>query len=249
MALLPSSPRPRRRTTSTAPRVPRTSGSYLESWFQTETVVENLGAADADAFIYTENSALNTLTIAAPSAALVTLTADLMASDSTTTETRRTNASTPTTAVRTVAFNTRTDISGRVFITVGGAAATGVITSANIIIENGTNRVPAHGSLADVVVFGKTGVRVEFECFLTESNIIAAGRDNAEIKANWWLRNSECAYAFDMPSGRISAFSGNFAKEGVVTLTATIMANKDATYGTSLIVSKVPACSALPART
>lgn len=229
--------------------VPRTSGSYLESWFQTETVVENLGTSDADAFIYTENSALNTLTIAAPSAALVTLTADLMASDSTTTETRRTNASTPTTAVRTVAFNTRTDISGRVFITVGGAAATGVITSANIIIENGTNRVPAHGSLADVVVFGKTGVRVEFECFLTESNIIAAGRDNAEIKANWWLRNSECAYAFDMPSGRISAFSGNFAKEGVVTLTATIMANKDATYGTSLIVSKVPACSALPART
>lgn len=234
---------------STCRAVARTSANYAESWFQTETTVENLGSADAEAYIYTENSAVNTLTIAAPSAALVTLTADLMASDGTETETRRTNASTPTAAKRTIPYNTTTDISGRVFLSSAGTAATGVITAANIIIENQANRVPAHGTLgAAAIVFGKIRVRVELEVFLTESAIISANRNNTEIRANWWLRNAECAYAFDIPSARFTAQTGNWSKGDVVKLSTTITANKDTTYGTSLIVSKIPGCPALPAR-
>ena len=229
--------------------VARTSSDYLESWLQVETAVENLGASNATAYVYDENCAVSSLTISCPETALATISADLMASDATVTETQRTNASTPTSAKRTVAFNTGADISGRVFISSSGAAATGVVTAMNLIIDNQAERVYAHGSAgAAAIVFGKLKVRVELTVFLTESNILAAARNNTEVRANWWLRNSECAYAFDIPSARIESTTMDFAKNSVVKLTAPIMANKDGTWSTSLIVSKVPGCSALPAR-
>lgn len=229
--------------------VARTHTDYLESWFQVETSVENLGSADATSYIYDEQCAVNTLTASFPSAALATLSADLMATDSARTDTQRTNASTPTLAKRTIAFNTKSDISGRVFIASSGAAASGVITAVNLIVENQAQRTEAHGQLAAAAItFGKTRIRIELTCFLTESNYLDAARANTEIKANWWIRNAECAYAFDVPSARAKISSGDFAKGGVVTLTTEIMANKDSTWATSLIVSKVPGCPALPAR-
>lgn len=229
--------------------VARTSSDYVEPYFQVETSVENLGAADAESYLYNEQCAINTLTAAFPSSALATLAADLIATDTTRTDTRRTNASTPTLAKRTIPFNTTSDISGRVFISSGLTAATGVITAVNLVIENGVTRTYGHGALAaQAITAGKVRVRIELTCFLTESNLLDAARANTELRANWWIRNNECAYAFDVPSCRAKVTSGDWTKGGVVTVSTEIMANKDTTWSTSLIVSKVPGCSALPTR-
>ena len=229
--------------------VARTHTDYLEPWFQLETSVENLGAADAESYLYNEQCAVNTMTAAFPSSALATLSADMIATDTARTDTRRTNAATPTLAKRTIPFNTTSDISGRVFLASAGTAATGVITAVNLIIENQATRTFGHGALAaQAITFGKIRVRIELTVFLTESNLLDAARANTDLKANWWIRNAECAYAFDVPSCRAKISSGDWTKAGVITMSTELMANKDGTWATSLIVSKVPGCSALPTR-
>lgn len=229
--------------------VARTSSDYVESYYQIETSVENLHTANATRYLYAENAAIDTLTIAAPSAALATLAADFMATDVTSTGTQRTNASTPTAAKRTVPFNTTSDISGRVFLSSDGTALTGYVTSASLIVENQAQANPAHGVLGSAITsYGKIRIRAEINVFLTEAGSIDAARNNSAITANWWLRNGEAAYCFFIPEGRVRNGTANFPKNQIVTLDMPLMANKDATYAASLIVGKIPGCPALPAR-
>ena len=229
--------------------VARTSGDYAESYYQIETSVENLANANATQYLYAENAAINTLTMAFPAAALATIAADLIATDVTSTGTQRTNASTPTAAKRTLPYNTTSDISGRIFLSSGGTALTGYITSVNLIVENNAQSNPAHGTLGSAITtFGKTRVRAEINAFLTESGGIDAARNNSAVTANWWIRNGECAYCFYIPEARLRNGNANFPKGQVVTIDLPLMANKDATYAASLIVGKIPGCPALPAR-
>jgi hypothetical protein len=229
--------------------VPRTSANYVESYFQTETGVENLGSANATRYLYAENGAIDTLTIAAPAAALATMTANVMATDVTDTDTQRTNASTPTLAKRTIAYNTTTDVSGRLFLSSDGTALTGYITGATITIENQAAANPAHGVLGSAITsFGKLRVKLAITAFLTESGIIAAARSNYEVRGNVWLRNGDGAIVFDIPSARLKTPSASFPKGQIVTIDAEMTANADTTWSTSLIASKIPGCPALPSR-
>lgn len=229
--------------------VPITSANYVESFFQIETGVENLGAANATRYLYGENAAINMLTIAAPSKALVTIAADMIASDATDTDTQRTNASTPTQPKRTIAYNTTTDISGRVFLSADGAALTGYIQAATVTIDDQINTNPAHGVLGSAVTtFSKVKVKVALTAFLTESGGISACRNNYEVKANLWLRNADGAIVLDVPSARMKISAVNFPRNQVVTIDFEIEANKDTAWSTSLIASKIPGCPALPAR-
>lgn len=229
--------------------VSRTSADYLESYYQLESSVEHLGAANAARYMYAENTGIDVLTIAAPSAALVTLSADTMATDVTDTDTQRTNASTPTLAKRIESYNTTNGISGRIFLSSDGTALTGYISGATITVENQASGNPAHGVLGSAITtFGKIRVKFAITAFLTESGIIAAGRNNLECSANIWLRNGDGAFVFDVPSARIKTPSASFPKNQVVTIEAEVMANIDTVWGTSLIVSKIPGCPALVAR-
>lgn len=229
--------------------VARTHSDYVESYYQIETGVENLGASNATRYLYSENAAINTLTISSPSNALSTIAADFMATDVTATDTQRTNASTPTQAVRTVAYNTGSDISGRIFLSSDGTALTGYIGTANLVVESQANENPAHGSLASAITsFGKIRPRVEVSAYLTEGGVIDAARNNSAVTANWWLRNSECAYCFFVPEGRIDNGGAEFPRDKVVSIGINLQANKDTTYGTALIVGKIPGCPALVAR-
>lgn len=229
--------------------VPRTSANYVESYYQIETSVENLGAANATRYLYSENTGLDVLTIAAPSSALATLTCDAMATDVTDTDTQRTNASTPTLPKRTIAYNTTTDISGRLFLSSDGTALTGYVQAATITIENQATPNPAHGVLGSAITsFGKIRVKLQMTVILTESGIISAARNNYEVKGNVWLRNGDGAIVFDIPSARLKTSAVNFPRNQVITIDAEMTANKDTTWSTSLIASKIPGCPALPSR-
>lgn len=233
----------------TARVVGRDSGSYAESYYQVETAIENLGAANATHYLYLENGAIGALEISAPSAALATLTATLTGTDVTNTDTRRTNASAPTLPKRTVAYNTTTDSSGRVFLSSDNSQVTGYITSATLAIDNAANANPVHGKLGSAITtFGKIRVTLSLDVFLTESIVITGARQNLEMRANWWLRNGDGAICFDIPSARIMVESAAFPAGQVVTIPVEVTANADTTWGTSLIASLVPGCPALIAR-
>lgn len=235
----------------TARVVPKTSGNYLERFYQVETSVENLGTADATAWIYGENAAIDTLTISAPSKALVTLAVDMKATDATKEESQRTNASTPTVPKRVLPYSTATaDFTGRIYLSSAGTALTGYVSSMNLVLENQASENPAIGQASSAFTsFGKVRVRLETSAFLTVGGAIDAARNNTAIKADFAMRNAECAYFFVIPDGRIQNGPATFPKNQVVALDLPIMANKDGTYSTSLIVSKIPGCPALPART
>lgn len=233
----------------TARVVARDSGAYSEGYYTVEHTIENLGAANGNRYQYTTDGVLDTLTLAAPAAALATLEASLIGVDVESTDTRKTNASTPTLAKRTIAYNTTSDISGRLKLLSDGTALTGYITSATVTIENGAQRNPAHGVLGSAVTsFGKVRVRVSIEAFLTESALITAARSNLAISANIWLRNADGAIVLDVPEARVSTDSIGFPAGRVVTITGEVMANADTTWSTSLIASRIPGCPALIAR-
>ena len=229
--------------------VARTDSNYIDPLYQVETKIEHVGAGDAAEYIYNENCALSTFTLSAPSKALVTVAADFLATDATATETQRTNASTPTLAKRTIPFNTTSDISSRMFTTSDGAAVTGYITSLNLIAEHGASENPAHGVLGSVITsLGKVKIRLEIAAMLTAVAPINAARLNSEVRVSSWMRNAEGAYAFRVPSARAANGQATFPTNQVVMIDLPTTANKDSSYGTSLIVSKIPGCPALPAR-
>ncbi len=233
----------------TARVVGRDSGSYAESYYQVETAIENLGAANATHYLYTENGAIGSFEISAPSGALATVSAQLMGTDVTNTDTRRTNASTPTLAKRTIAYNTTSDISGRLFLASDGTALTGYVTSATLTIDNAASMNPAHGILGSAITtFGKVTVTLAMDVFLTESALLTAARNNYEVRGNVWIRNGDGAIVLDIPAGRLAVDSAAFPAGQVVTIPATLTASRDSTWGTSLIASLIPGCPALIAR-
>lgn len=229
--------------------VARTDANYIEPYYQIETSLENLGSGDASAYNYNENCALKTFTLSAPSKALMTMAADFMATDATVESSQRTNASAPSLPKRTAPYNTTSDINGRIYLVSGGTAVTGYITSANLVIENNTSDNPAHGVLGSAITtWGKVAVRAEVSAFLVDTGAINAARNNTEVKANWWVRNAECAYAIYIPSARIANGQASFSKNQIVTIDLPTTSSKDPTHATSLIVSRIPGCPALPAR-
>ncbi len=233
----------------TARVVGRDSGSYAESYYQVETAIENLGAANATHYLYLNDGAIGSFEISAPSGALATMSAQLMGTDVTNTDTRRTNASTPTLAKRTIAYNTTSDISGRLFLASDGTALTGYVTSATLTIDNAANMNPAHGILGSAITtFGKITVTLAMDVFLTESALLTAARNNYEVRGNVWIRNGDGAIVLDIPSGRLAVESAAFPAGQVVTIPATLTASRDSTWGTSLIASLIPGCPALIAR-
>lgn len=230
--------------------VPKTSGDYREQFWQIETGLENLGSADATAWMYSENAAINTLTLSAPSNALATVTAAFKATDATKETSQRTNASSAIRCSRTVPFSTATaDFTGRIYLYSAGTALTGYVSSMNLVLENQVSDNPAHGQVVSAFTsFGKVRVRLEVTAFLTEGGAIDAPRNATAVSANLIIRNSEGAYVFHVPEGRLGNGPANFPKNQVVTIDLPVMASKDGTWGTSLIVSKIPGCPALPAR-
>lgn len=229
--------------------VARTDASFIEPFYQIETKLEHVGAADAASYVYDENCAIDTFTISMPSKALATMAVDFLATDATIVDTQRLNAATPAAAKRTVPFNTTSDINGRVYLTSDGTPLTGYITSCNLVVENQANENPALGVLGSAFTSrGKIKVRAEINAFLVASGPVTAARGNSEVKANVWMRNTEGAYVFDIPSARVANGQASFPKNQVVTIDLPTTANKDTQWGTSLIVSCIPGCPPLPAR-
>jgi hypothetical protein len=229
---------------------PKTAANYVERFYQIETGIENLGTVDATAWIYSENVGIDKFTLSAPAQALVTLAVDTKATDATKVLAQRTNASTPTVPVRTIPFSTaNSDFTGTINLTSSGARLTGYINAVNLVIEDQATDNPAHGQQTSAFTsFGKVRVKAEVTAFLTEAGAIDAARANSEVNANWWMRNAEGAYAFFIPSARIGNGATSFAKNQVATIDLPTTANKDSSWSTSLIVSKMPGCPALPAR-
>lgn len=230
--------------------VPKTHASYIDAFYQIETGVENLGSADATAWVYSENSAVDTFTLSMPANALATLALDMKATDAAKETTQRTNASAPITAKRILPYATsNADCTGRVYLYSAGTALTGFIASMNLVISNQATENPAIGSPSSAFTsFGKIGIKLELTAFLTEGGLIDAPRNNTAISMNFAIRNGDCTYVFHVPEGRIGNGPANFSKNQVVTIDAPVMAIKDGTYATSLIVSKIPGCPALAAR-
>ena len=233
----------------TARVVARDAAAYSEGYYTVEHLISSLGTGNAARYQYTTDAAVNTFTLASPAAALATLEVSLMGRDVESTDTRKANASTPTLAKLSTAYNTTQDISGRLKLSSDGTALTGYITSATITIENGAQANPAHGVLGSAVTsYGKVRVRVSLEAFLTEHALITAARNNYAVSANVWLRNGDGAIVLDIPEGRVSTDAIGFTAGRVVTISGTVEANTDTTWSTSLIASLIPGCPALIAR-
>ncbi len=230
---------------------PLTGARYVERLYCLESVLAKVHTADAPAYVYDDNSAIGTFTVAAPSNALITLAADLMATNGPIETTRRTGASSPTAAKQTTAYSTATrdGISGRVWIKSGLTQLTGAIMSSTVVIENQLGENPGQGAASSVAVtWGKMKVTAAITAYLVHTGQISAALDNDTITANWMIRNSEAAYLFDIPEGTIGTGQLGTPKNGAISIDMPVTAHGDGTWATQLIVSKIPGCPALPAR-
>jgi len=110
-----------------------------------------------------------------------------------------------------------------------------------ITLNNNVSPEKVIGTLgAAYMNFGNINVDVEAELLVTDSDVVAAIRDNTTVTFDAILQNADGAIAIDLPSVVLGGGDMGFPVNESVTISTTVQSFQDATLSTSLGFSLFP---------
>jgi hypothetical protein len=215
---------------------------YLERTFQFEVAYPDLGGVGTDEYEYAIGNFVNEVTLNLPLTDKATVGFGFIGTNADDiTGTRKTNAANAVSPLKTVAFNTSTDI---VSITTDVISLVSDVCfkSLTITLLNNVSPEKCLGTLGAVFVnAGLFEVNIEGQLLFTNKSIINAIKNNTTVTFLAILQNQNGAIALDIPELTLGGGGREFPVDQSVLVNITGASYTSTTYGYDIGVSLFPA--------
>lgn len=214
---------------------------YLERTYHMEASYPDLGGVGTTEYEYSVGNYVNEMSLNVPLTDKATINYGFIGTNTeVVTATRKTNAASAVSPLRTTAFNTSSDIA---------SLSTDVVTSASdvcfksltLTIGNNVSPEKCLGTLgARFMNSGLYEVNLEGQMLFTNKAITNAIRNNTTVTFLAILRNQDGAIAFDMPELTLSGGGREFPVDQSVLVNLTGSSFTSSTFGYDLGISLFP---------
>jgi len=214
---------------------------FLERSFQFEAAYPDLDSVGVDEYEYSKGNRANTMAIALPLADKSTVTFGFVGTDTEVpSTTRKTNAASAVDPLQTTAFNTSSDIA-RLRLLEDSTGLTTCFKDITLTLNNNVTPEKCLGTLgAFALNTGIFQVDLEAQVLFTNSDVVAAVRNNTTVTMDFIITNDNGAIAFDIPSMTIGGGDKELPVNESVLVNLSGQAFQDPTFGTSIGISLFP---------
>ncbi len=210
---------------------------FLELSFQFEAEFPNLETpGPGDEYEYAKGNFCNTLGFNFPLTNKADFTAAFTGTDTEPpSTTRATNADTPIAPEQTVAFNTTPDIIRLRVTQTDESGLTTDFKDAKVTFNNNVGPEKVIGTLgAKFMNYGNFFIDIESQIVFTDSDVVAAIRNNTTVTMDFGVRNDDGGFMVDVPSMTMGGGGRDYPINESVLLNFTAEAFQDPTLGTSV---------------
>jgi hypothetical protein len=214
---------------------------YLERTYQMEVSYPDLGGVGTDEYEYSLGNSVNEMSLNVPLTDKATINYGFIGTNTENiTGTRKTNASSAVSPLRTVAFNTSSDVASLTTDVISSATDV-CFKSLTLTLNNNVSVEKCLGTLgARFVNSGLFEVNLEGQMLFTSKAITNAIRNNTTVTFLAILRNQDGAIAFDMPELTLSGGGREFPVDQSVLVNITGNSFTSSTYGYDVGISLFP---------
>jgi len=217
--------------------------AFLTRSFTVEVAWDNLDdVGPAAEYSYAKGNLCNEMAFNLPLTDKATITFAMVGTDTDNpTTTRATNAATPVEPVKTGALNTSADILRLRITEIDETGLTTDFKDVTLTLRNNVSPEKVLGTLgARFMNTGNFEVDLEGQILFTNGDVIDAIRANAEVTADFIVKNADGAIAVDIPAMTLGDGSAELPVNESVILNLTGQAHQDTTFGTSIGISLFP---------
>jgi hypothetical protein len=218
------------------------NSEYLERSFQFEGAYADLGGVGVPEYEYSKGNYCNTVGFDLPLTDKATMTVAFVGTDTDSpTTTRATNADAPLEPVQTGAFNTSADIARLRIQDVDETGLTTDFKSITLNINNNVSPEKVLGQLgAKYLNTGNFEIDIEAQLLFTNSDVVAAVRENRTVTMDFSIDNDDGAFLVDIPSMTLGGGDREYPVNESILINSTGMAYGDTTFGNSIGISMFP---------
>ena len=211
---------------------------YLERTYQMEVSYPDLGGAGTDEYEYSIGNSVNEMSLSVPLSDKAMINYGFIGTNTDDiTGTRKTNASSAVSPLRTVAFNTSSDVASLTTDVISSASDV-CFKSLTLTLTNNVSVEKCLGTLgARFVNSGLFEVNLEGQMLFTNKAITDAIKNNTTVTFLAILRNQDGAIAFDMPELTLSGGGREFPVDQSVLVNTTGSSFTSNTYGYDVGIS------------
>lgn len=218
-----------------------TDTRYLERTYQMEVAYPDLGGVGTDEYEYAIGNFVNEMALNLPLTDKATINYGFIGTNSDDiTPTRKTNASTAVSPLRTTAFNTSSDIASLTTDVVSSASEV-CFKSLTLTMRNNVSPEKCLGTLgARFVNSGIFEVDLEGQMLFTNKAIVNAIKNNTTVTFLAIIRNQDGAIAFDIPEMNLGGGGREFPVDQSVLVNIEGQSFTSTTYGYDVGISLFP---------
>lgn len=222
--------------------VPVGHPDYIEISTQFELESPNLGTGGATMYEYAMGNYHDTVSINIPLTEKAMITYGFVGTDTTNpTPVRATNANVALMPSETVAFGTSSDLARLVVHEVDETGLTTDFKSLTVTLTNNVSPEKVLGNLgARYMNAGDFEADLEMQVLFTNSETVAAIRDNRTLGLYFALRNEDGGIMCDFPSGTLDGGSREYPENQTVLMSSTFMGFEDPALGYTFSASLFP---------
>lgn len=218
-----------------------TDSRYLERTYQMEVSYPDLGGVGTDEYEYAIGNFVNEMSLNVPLTDKATISYNFIGTNSdNVTASRKTNASSAVSPLRTTAFNTSSDVAALTTDVVSSASEV-CFKSLTLSLRNNVSPEKCLGTLgARFVNSGVFEVSLEGQMLFTNKAIVNAIRNNTTVTFLAILRNQDGAIAFDIPEMTLGNGGREFPVDQSVLVNIEGQSFTSSTYGYDIGISVFP---------
>lgn len=218
-----------------------TDNRFLERTYQMEVAYPDLGGVGTDEYEYAIGNFVNEMALNLPLTDKATINYGFIGTNSDdVTPTRKTNASTAVSPLRTTAFNTSSDIASLTTDVVSSASEV-CFKSLTLTLRNNVSPEKCLGTLgARFVNSGIFEVNLEGQMLFTNKLITNAIKNNTTVTFLAIIRNQDGAIALDIPEMNLGGGGREFPVDQSVLVNIEGQSFTSATYGYDIGISVFP---------
>lgn len=223
--------------------VPVDDTDYLERTHHFELAYENLQVpGPGDEYEYAKGNFVNEIVFDMAVASKATMKCNFVGTDTDPpTTSRATGASTATPSRANSMYNTSVDFLRLRVTDYTETALTADFKSLSISIKNNVSPEKTLGTLGGRYInAGMLDVEANAQILFTDSDLLAAMRQNTTVTLEACLRNEDGAIVIDLPAMTIEGGDKEFPINQTVAISMKSMAFQDPRFGTSIMVSTFP---------